>query len=154
MKRSYVLTVVLGAAPKGEAAQRGKTPPLTSDEMAAIDSAMGKKGTYNEPQATYTVALPRNDLKVTVQGDRIPTPFGFGGWVSIKKTLDGKSCVLMSDTVLLETEVNGLVSAAHDNGLHPQTLVTPAPAHVSGAVQVPQLNIPPQPLGTEPQFFP
>src|ERR1051325_944283 len=47
-----------------EAALRaGKTPAMTAAEMAAIDAAMGKKGTYNEAQATYTVALPRNDLK-------------------------------------------------------------------------------------------
>lgn len=101
-----------------EAAPRtGKTPPLTAEEIAAIDSAMGKKGTYNGAQATHTFALPRADLKVTIQGDKIPTPFGFGGWVSIKKTLDGRACVLMSDTVLLESEVNGLVSAAQESGL-------------------------------------
>jgi len=109
--------VLIGAANKGVSAPRGKTPHLTAEEMAAIDAAMGKKGTYNEAQATYTVALPRNDLKMTIKGDRIPIPFGFGGWVSIKKTVDGKSCVLMSDTVLMEPEVNGLISAAIDNGL-------------------------------------
>lgn len=95
----------------------GKTVPMTAEEMSSIDSAMGKKGTYNEAQATYTVALPRNDLKMTIQGDKIPTPFGFGGWVSIKHTIDGKSAALMSDTVLLQEEVNGLISAAEENGL-------------------------------------
>ena len=101
-----------------EAAPRmGRTPPMTPDEMAAIDEAMRKKGKYNEPQATYTVALPRYDLNVTIHGDKIPTPFGFSGWVSIKKTTGGKSCVLMSDTVLLQEEVNGLVASAQANGL-------------------------------------
>jgi hypothetical protein len=95
----------------------GKTRPMTADEMAAIDAAMGKKGAYNEAQATYTVALPRNDLRMTIQGDRIPISFGFGGWVSIKHTLDGRSATLMSDTVLLQDEVNGLISAAQENGL-------------------------------------
>jgi hypothetical protein len=109
--------IVLGAASEGEAAQHGRTPTLTSEEMAAIDAAMGKKGMYNEPQATYTVALPRNDLRMTIQGKRVPIPFGFGGWVSVKKTLDGSSCALMSDTVLLQPEVNGLISAVHENGL-------------------------------------
>jgi hypothetical protein len=60
----------------------------------------------------HTTPLPRNDLKVTVKGEAVPIPFGFGGWASIKKTLDGKSAVLMSDTVLLEEEVNPLISAA------------------------------------------
>ena len=95
----------------------GKTPPLTAEEMAAIDAALGKKGSYNEAQATYTVAQPRNDLKMSVKGERVPIPFGFGGWVAVKKTLNGKSAVLMGDTVLLMEEVNPLISAAHDNGL-------------------------------------
>jgi hypothetical protein len=94
-----------------------KTPALTAEEIAAIEAAIGKKGTYNEGQAVHTTPLPRNDLKVTVKGEAVPIPFGFGGWASIKKTLDGKSAVLMSDTVLLEEEVNPLISAAHANGL-------------------------------------
>jgi hypothetical protein len=99
-----------------------RTPPLTTQEMAAIDAALGKKGAYNDAQATYTVALPRNDLKMTVKGESVPIPFGFGGWVSVKKTLDGKSAVLMSDTVLLQEEVNPLMTAAHASGLEVSAL--------------------------------
>jgi hypothetical protein len=111
-------TILLDTKESAEATPRGgKTAPMTAEEMAAIDAAMGKKGTYNEAQATYTVALPRNDLKMTIKGYKIPIPFGFGGWVSVKHTLDGKSAVLMSDTVLMQDEVNGLISAAQENGL-------------------------------------
>lgn len=95
----------------------GKTPALSADEQEAIATAMGKKGTYNEAQATYSVPLPRNDLKVTVKGEPVPIPFGFGGWVAFKKTLDGKQTVMMSDTVLLEAEVNPLIDATHAAGL-------------------------------------
>ncbi|MFC7667806.1 DUF1259 domain-containing protein [Hymenobacter humi] len=70
-----------------------------------------------EAQATHTTPLPRNDLKVTIKGEPVPIAFGFGGWVAIKHTLDGKSAMLMSDTVLLQEEVNPLISAAHANGL-------------------------------------
>ncbi len=94
-----------------------KTPPLTQDEVRAIETALGKKGRYVEAESTYTVPLPRNDLKVSIKGESVPIAFGFGGWVSVKKTMDGKSAVLMSDTVLLEEEVNPLISAAHANGL-------------------------------------
>ncbi|SDH35542.1 protein of unknown function [Dyadobacter soli] len=78
-----------------------KTPPLSAEEIAAIESAIGKKGTYNEGQAVHTIALPRSDLKIAIKSENVPVSFGFGGWVSIKKTVDGKSAVLMSDTVLL-----------------------------------------------------
>lgn len=94
-----------------------KTPALTTEEIAVIDAAIGKKGMYKEAEATHITPLPRNDLKVSVKGEPVPISFGFGGWVSIKKTMDGKSAVLMSDCVLLQEEVNPLISAAHVNGL-------------------------------------
>src|SRR5690349_19914430 len=96
---SGALTLTDNAAALAAAPNDAKTPALSAAEMAAIDTAMGKKGAYNEAQATYSVPLPRNDLKVTVKGEPVPISFGFGGWVAVKKTLDGKSAVLMSDTV-------------------------------------------------------
>ncbi|SHM25933.1 DUF1259 domain-containing protein [Hymenobacter psychrotolerans] len=113
--------VLLGTLPvAGEAAApaaAGKTPALTAAEIAAIETAMGKKGTYVDAQATHSTPLPRNDLKVTIKGEPVPIAFGFGGWVAIKHTLDGKSAMLMSDTVLLQEEVNPLMSAALAQGL-------------------------------------
>ena len=94
-----------------------KTPPLTAAEIAAIETAIGKKGSYKEAEAVYTIPLPRNDLKVTLKGEPVPISFGFGGWVSIKRTMDGKSAMLMGDNVLLQEEVNPLISAAQAEGL-------------------------------------
>ncbi|WP_317048165.1 DUF1259 domain-containing protein [Pontibacter diazotrophicus] len=105
---------VLAAA---EDKQTAKTPPLSAQEITAIEAALGKKGNYNEEQSTLNISLPRGDLKVKIKGEEVPTSFGFGGWVAFKKALDGKSTVLMSDTVLLQEEVNPLISAAHANGL-------------------------------------
>jgi hypothetical protein len=112
--------VLLGTLPTtagAPAPAAGKTPALTAADIAAIEAAMGKKGTYVEAQATHSTPLPRNDLKVTIKGEPVPISFGFGGWVAIKHTLDGKSAMLMSDTVLLQAEVNPLMSAALANGL-------------------------------------
>ena len=36
----------------------------------------------------------------------------------------------------------------------PQMLVTPLPPQVCGAVQLPQVSVPPQPFGIVPQFLP
>ncbi|MBU1821537.1 MAG: DUF1259 domain-containing protein [Bacteroidetes bacterium] len=96
---------------------RAKTPALSTQEQDAIAAALGKKGSYNQAQATYNVPLPRNDLKMKVKGEAVPISFGFGGWVAFKKTLDGKDTMLMSDTVLLQEEVNPLISAAQGAGL-------------------------------------
>jgi hypothetical protein len=110
--------LLLGALPTfAGAAAPGKTPALSAADIAAIEAAMGKKGTYVEAQATHSTPLPRNDLKISIKGEAVPIAFGFGGWMAIKHTLDGKSAMLMSDTVLLQEEVNPLISAAHANGL-------------------------------------
>jgi hypothetical protein len=109
--------LLLGPFPLPADAAPGKTPPLSAADIAAIEAAMGKKGAYVEAQATHSTPLPRNDLKVTIKGEPVPISFGFGGWVAVKHTLDGKSAMLMSDTVLLQEEVNPLMSAALAQGL-------------------------------------
>jgi hypothetical protein len=47
---------------------------------------------------------------VTVAGVATPTPFGFGGWVAMTKG-DGGAEALMGDLVLLQDEVNPVMSA-------------------------------------------
>lgn len=103
-----------GRAADARSASAG--PMLSAEEMAAIDQAVGKKGTVVAEQAVYTVPLPRNDLKITIQGDPVPIPFGFGGWVAFKKTSGGQT-IFMSDTVLRQEEVNRVISAAQANGI-------------------------------------
>ncbi|AIE83776.1 DUF1259 domain-containing protein [Fimbriimonas ginsengisoli] len=93
------------------------TPPLTATEIAAIDAALGKKGAYNEAQATHVVALPRNDLQVVVRGEAVPIPLGFGGWAAFKNMQEGGKAVFMSDNVLTEEEINPLIDSVEANGL-------------------------------------
>src|SRR5206468_4110531 len=60
--------------------------------------------------------IPRNDLKVMIDGIATPTPFGFGGWIAMTKGTGGID-VMMGDLVLLEDEVNPVLSALLSNGL-------------------------------------
>ena len=60
--------------------------------------------------------IPRNDLTVTVANVNTPTPFGFGGWMAMTKGTGGMD-VMMGDLVLLQDEVNPVMSALLDNGL-------------------------------------
>lgn len=77
-------------------------------------SYLGRQGDYKDN--VLKINIPRNDLKVTVDGIQTPTPFGFGGWVSMTKG-DGGPDVMMGDLVLLQEEVNPIISALQDNGL-------------------------------------
>jgi hypothetical protein len=75
---------------------------------------LGKQGDFKEN--VLKINIPRNDLKVTIDGIETPTPFGFGGWLAITKG-DGGMDVMMGDLVLVEDEVNPVMSALLDNGL-------------------------------------
>src|SRR5689334_22452655 len=82
-------------------------------EYQQVLSTLGKQGDFKDN--VLKVNIPRNDVKVTVAGVPTPTPFGFGGWVAMTKG-DGGRQVLMGDLVLLQDEVNPVMSALLDNG--------------------------------------
>jgi hypothetical protein len=75
---------------------------------------LGKQGDFKD--GVLKINIPRNDLKVTIDGAATPTPFGFGGWLSMTKG-DGGMDVMMGDLVLQEDEVNPVMSALLDSGL-------------------------------------
>jgi uncharacterized protein DUF1259 len=82
-------------------------------EYQQVLSTLGKQGDFKDN--VLKVNIPRNDVKVTVAGVATPTPFGFGGWVAMTKG-DGGRQVLMGDLVLLQDEVNPVMSALLENG--------------------------------------
>jgi hypothetical protein len=77
-------------------------------------SALGRQGDFKDN--VLKVNIPRNDLQVTVADVATPTPFGFGGWIAMTHGSGGQD-VLMGDLVLLQDEVNPVMSALLENGL-------------------------------------
>jgi len=86
---------------------------MPGDYQEALKN-LDRKGDFKA--GVLKINIPRNDLKMTIQGVFTPTPFGFGGWLALTKTTDGND-VMMGDLVLLQEEVNPLMSALLDNGI-------------------------------------
>ena len=102
---SAVLSVVIASAAFAQ-----QTMPA---EYSAVLSMLGRQGDFKD--GVLKVNIPRNDLKVVVDGIATPTPFGFGGWIALTKGTGME--VMMGDLVLTEEEVNPVMSAVLDNGL-------------------------------------
>ena len=95
----------------------GAAPAIAQDTPADYQDVLkflGKQGDYKAN--VLKVNIPRNDVAVTVAHVKTPTPFGFGGWVAMTKGTGGID-VMMGDLVLLQDEVNPVMSALLDNGL-------------------------------------
>jgi hypothetical protein len=96
----------------------GGSPALAqSDRLdtTGIEQLTGLKGTLNEKEGVFKVSFPRKDIQATVAGARMIPDLGLTAWAAFSKA--GDHVMVMGDIVLLESEVNGVMSAALDNGL-------------------------------------
>jgi len=75
---------------------------------------LDRKGDFSA--SVLKVNIPRNDIQVSIASVSTPTPFGFGGWVAMTKG-EGGNDVMMGDLVLLQDEVNPVMTALLENGL-------------------------------------
>src|SRR5438128_496106 len=109
--RLQVITAIIGSA-------LAINLPVYAQEMPSeyqqVLTYLGKQGDFKEN--VLKVNIPRNDLNVSVANVKTPTPFGFGGWIAMTKG-SGDMNVMMGDLVLLQEEVNPVMSALLDNGL-------------------------------------
>lgn len=103
----FVLSTQIGVT----SASAGTARPDT----ARIEELTGVKGKWDAKESVFKVSAPRADLDVRAAGVRMTPPMGLTSWASFKHV--GKHTVVMGDMVLLEDQVNPVMSAALDNGL-------------------------------------
>src|SRR5262245_57075450 len=107
---TYLLAVLLVSA--------GIVPTASSKlplDTAKIEELTGAKGSFDAKEGTFKVSVPRDDLSVVAAGIKLTPPMGLTSWAAFKKA--GAHTVVMGDTVLLEDQVNPVMSVALDNGL-------------------------------------
>lgn len=110
---SVALLAALGGA--WAIAEAKKDAKIQKLDTARIEQLTGAKGTWNEAEGVFKVSLPRSDIDATVAGVKMSVPMGLGGWAAFKAGEQG--AMVMGDNVLLEDQVNPVMSVALDNGL-------------------------------------
>jgi hypothetical protein len=98
--------------------QRASAAPASrpaSPDGAKIEQLTGLKGKLDEKEGVFKVSSPRSDLQVAAGGVRLTPPLGLTSWAAFMK--HGKETLVMGDLVLLEDQVNLVMSAALDAGL-------------------------------------
>lgn len=110
MKRFFIACAAVSSLAVGPMVSAQEIP----SEYQQVLSTLGRQGDYKAN--VLKVNIPRNDLNVTVAKVKTPTPFGFGGWVAMTKGSGGMD-VMMGDLVLLQEEVNPVMSALLANGI-------------------------------------
>ncbi len=102
----FGLIVIFSAATLVQAGQEG----LDQDGIAR---AMEKRGTAVGD--TYKVSFPRSDLQVKVGKVTIKPEFALTSWAAFKKS--GDSALTYGDLVLLESELNPVLSKLEEKGI-------------------------------------
>ncbi len=82
-------------------------------DWSKVDAAMGRSASITADAHRY--GFPRTDLNVTLDGVAIKPALALGGWVVFKPM--GEHAMVMGDLVLLETEINPVMSKLLEAGL-------------------------------------
>jgi len=82
-------------------------------DWGKVDAAFGRKAAVTGDVHRY--GFPRSDLSVTLDGVAIKPGLALGGWVALKPAHGG--AMVMGDLVLLEAEINPVMTALIHNGL-------------------------------------
>src|SRR5262245_36186000 len=88
----------------------------SKQDRARIEEITGLKGTFFDSERVFKVTSPRTDTKVAVDGWPMPPFMGLTSWVSFGQTPSAKT-MIMGDLVLLQDEVNPVMSALIESGL-------------------------------------
>jgi biotin operon repressor len=91
------------------------TPAFADDAFwQKVGQALGKEGSL-QPGEVYRVALPRSDLKVTLDGVALKPGFALGGWLGFQALND--QGMVMGDLVLTEAEIAPVMKKFEDQGI-------------------------------------
>jgi biotin operon repressor len=105
--QTRIAAIVIGAAVAA--------PAVAADrDWSDVGKALGKDGAM-QPGGVYRVALPRTDLKVTLDGVAIKPGFALGGWLAFAPA--GDQAMVMGDLVMTQDEINPVMKKLEESGI-------------------------------------
>jgi hypothetical protein len=113
MKQEVVMHVIIRLLVGAAVATWATAASAQGIDWQKVDDAFGRKATVAGDVHRY--GFPRTDLQVTVDGVAIKPAFALGSWVAMKPVSGG--VMAMGDLVLLETEINPVMSKLIENGV-------------------------------------
>lgn len=104
---AVLLTLLIGAS-------MAQTAPTVPAEWKQVEDAMGRPGQM-QPGDVLKFSMPRKDLNVSVDGTAVKPGFALGSWAAFKRS--GAEAMVMGDLVLMENEVNPVISKLQEGGI-------------------------------------
>src|SRR5712692_4475499 len=101
------LAIVFSAAAKAEVPQQVRT---------SIDRITGGKGVYVADDGAYKVAFPREGATIVTDDRTLSPSLGLNSWVAFTSAIHHEA-ILTGQYLLLEDEVNAVLTMALDSGL-------------------------------------
>jgi hypothetical protein len=80
---------------------------LWAADFTEVEKILGTSAKMQEGAVVFP--FPRSDIKIEIDGAPVPTALGFGSWTAWKEI--GAEVMVMGDLVLLEKEINPVISA-------------------------------------------
>lgn len=113
--RAVLIFLSLGSLLAGEPAAAAGTGQRTALDAAQIEQLTGAKGQLDQKEGVFKVSVPRDDLRPTVAGVRLPPSMGLTAWAAFQGS--PAHAMVMGDLVLAEDQVNPVMSVALESGL-------------------------------------
>ena len=89
--------------------------PQTTADWSAVERTLGRAGKLQD--GVYKVSFPRTDLRVRMGRTLVLPAAALGSWMAFRQNDAGVGVVADGDLVLLEPEINGVISALVEHGI-------------------------------------
>src|SRR6516164_598805 len=92
-------------------------PSISDQTRAMLDRTLGFQGVYVSDESAYRFTIPRADVTLRIGNQRLSPSQAPRSWVTFSPSLRSET-MMNGEFILLEDEVNPVISVALKHGLH------------------------------------